>query len=287
MRKLREGGGGGGAECCQFFRLGKVGGVLTVDYQEVRGTAGSPWGSLWVALCCVPLREASCGSGEAVAAEHPLQTHTHTNTHSLLHIPARSCMKGEVIFSRGQYFCLFTGSHAALGKHHRTLQRFRFILFFTPPFLSNPLHLPLQPLLSPAHPPPRPAFLVCVVFPRHKHVQHHRGVATLRSSRGRRDLLRHRPEMSMTDGENETRDGGRKKILLQLVKSRRETQEELNNCCCSGPSNRCDTSVFVPGPSCLPALFCLALLRLHLGKKKKKVFSFHFSNSSQKNNETT
>lgn len=256
---------GGGLNAASFFGWGKWGVSSQWTSRKcggLPGVHGAPCG--WR---CAPLREASCGSGEAVAAEHPLQTHT--NTHSLLHIPARSCMKGEVIFSRGQYFCLFTGSHAALGKHHRLLQLFRFILFFTP-------HSCLIRSISPFNPSsPQPtanplAFLVCVVFPRRKQVQNHRGVATLRSSRGRQDLLRHRPEMSMTDGENETRDGGRKKILLQLVKSRRETQEELNICCCSGPSNRCDTSVFVPGPSCLPALFCIALLRLHLGKKKKK-----------------
>lgn len=101
--------------------------------------------------------------------------HTHPPTHSLLHIPVRSCMKGEVIFSYGQYFCLFTGSHAALGKQHRIVQRFLF--FFTPsiPVSSTQsllLHFPLLHILS--SPSPH-AFLVCNVFPRHKEVRHHCG----------------------------------------------------------------------------------------------------------------
>lgn len=64
-----------------FFQTGSV--------VWLSGVHGAPCG--WR---CAQLRKVSCGSGEAAAAEHPLQTHTHAPTHSFLLIPARPCMKG-------------------------------------------------------------------------------------------------------------------------------------------------------------------------------------------------
>lgn len=133
--------------------------------------AWSPWVSLWVALRSALEGFLRVGGGRGSRTSPP---NTHTLTHSLLHIPVRSCMKGEVIFSYGQYFCLFTGSHAALGKQHRILQRFLFSFFYS---LRSCLIYSISPspLFTSPHPILPPAFLVCYVFPQHKEVRYYCG----------------------------------------------------------------------------------------------------------------